>query len=103
MCLIFISLNQHSKYKLLVAGNRDEFYQRPTQPAGYWTDEPRVLAGRDLEAGGTCIGVTTSGRISMLTNYRDPKSIDPAAPTRGRLVSDYLEGSTSADAYLHTL
>ena len=79
MCLIFISLNQHPSYKLIVAGNRDEFYNRPTQPAAYWPDCDKVLAGRDLEGGGTWLGVTTSGRISMLTNYRDPGNIDPAA------------------------
>ena len=103
MCLIFISLNQHPSYKLIVAGNRDEFYNRPTQPAAYWPDCDKVLAGRDLEGGGTWLGVTTSGRISMLTNYRDPGNIDPAAPTRGRLVADYLEGTTPADNYLHGL
>jgi uncharacterized protein with NRDE domain len=103
MCLIFISINQHPDYKLLVAGNRDEFYQRPTQPAGYWNDAPHVLAGRDLEAGGTWLGVTTTGRISMLTNYRDPQNIDPAAPTRGRLVADFLEGDTNAEAYLQAV
>jgi uncharacterized protein with NRDE domain len=103
MCLIFISLDQHPSYKLIVAGNRDEFYNRPTQPAAYWPDADSVLAGRDLEAGGTWLGVTTAGRISMLTNYRDPSNIDPAAPTRGRLVADYLEGTTRADTYLHEL
>lgn len=102
MCLIFISLNQHPSYKLLIAGNRDEFYSRPAQPAGYWQNGG-VLAGRDLEAGGTWLGVTTSGRISMLTNFRDPKNIDPAAPTRGKLVSDYLDNSVTADVYLKAL
>lgn len=103
MCLIFISLNQHPSYPLLVAGNRDEFYNRPTQPADYWPDYPYVLGGRDLEAGGTWLGVTRSGRIAMLTNYRDPDNIDPAAPTRGRLVADYLEGNMEASAYLHAI
>lgn len=103
MCLIFISVDQHPSYKLLVAGNRDEFYNRPTQPADYWPDNANILGGRDLEAGGTWLGATTTGRIAMLTNYRDPKNIDPAAPTRGRLVADYLEGSQAADAYLHQI
>lgn len=103
MCLIFISLDQHPRYKLLVAGNRDEFYDRPTQPAAYWPDFPGILGGRDLEAGGTWLGVTTGGKISMLTNYRDPQNIDPSAPTRGRLVADYLEGSQTAAAYLEAV
>ncbi|MEJ1238684.1 NRDE family protein [Chryseolinea sp. T2] len=103
MCLIFISLNHHPSYKLLIAGNRDEFYNRPTQPAGYWDDNKNVLAGRDLEAGGTWLGVTTSGRISMLTNYRDPKNINPNAPSRGALVSDYLQDTIGAEGYLQNL
>lgn len=103
MCLIFISLHQHPAYKLLIAGNRDEFYDRPALPAAYWEDHPQVLAGRDLAAGGTWLGVTSQGRISMLTNYRDPKNIDPLAPTRGRLVTDYLLGSQTAEEYIHNL
>lgn len=101
MCLIFISLHQHPAYKLIVAGNRDEFYNRPTKAADYWPGKERILGGRDLEAGGTWLGVTTAGRISMLTNYRDPKNIDPRAPSRGHLVSDYLEGDAGAEEYLH--
>lgn len=103
MCLIFISFDQHPRYKLLVAGNRDEFYSRPTQPAAYWKDFPAIVGGRDLEAGGTWLGVTTNGKISMLTNYRDPLNIDPVAPTRGRLVADYLEGDQPPAPYLESI
>ena len=81
MCLIFLALNQHPRYKLIVAGNRDEFYHRKTAPAEFWKDQPTVLAGRDLEAMGTWLGITSSGRIAMLTNYRDPQNINPAAPS----------------------
>lgn len=101
MCLIFVSLGSHPDYKLIVAANRDEFYQRKTAPAGYWQDHPDILAGRDLEAQGTWLGVTRSGRVSLLTNYRDPKNINPAAPSRGMLVSDYLAGQTSPLDYLN--
>ena len=80
MCLIFISFQHHPNYKLIVAGNRDEFYNRKTEAANYWRDYPQILAGRDLEAGGTWLGITKSGKISMLTNYRDPNNINPAAP-----------------------
>ena len=100
MCLIFISFQHHPKYKLIVAANRDEFYDRKTAAANYWSDHPQILAGRDLEAGGTWLGLTTSGKISMLTNYRDPKNINPNAPSRGQLVSNYLESSISAEAYI---
>jgi uncharacterized protein with NRDE domain len=72
MCLIFISVNQHPDYKLIVAANRDEFYNRKTAPATFWRDQPSILGGRDLEANGTWLAMTKTGRISMVTNYRDP-------------------------------
>jgi uncharacterized protein with NRDE domain len=103
MCLIFISLHYHPNYKLIVAGNRDEFYNRPTVAADFWGDEPSILAGRDLEAGGTWLGVTRNGKVSMLTNYRDPKNIDPKAPSRGKLVSDFLKEPVTPEIYLQQL
>ncbi|HEY0656395.1 MAG TPA: NRDE family protein [Chryseosolibacter sp.] len=103
MCLIFISINQHPDYKLVVAANRDEFYNRKTAPAQFWEDEPGILGGRDLEAGGTWLGVTKQGKISMITNYRDPKNINPNAPSRGKLVSDFLSNETSGRDYLLNL
>jgi uncharacterized protein with NRDE domain len=87
----------------MVVANRDEFYNRRTAAAAYWEDHPEILGGRDLEAGGTWLGMSRSGRISMITNYRDPKHIDPKAPSRGYLVSDYLSGTTSPGEYLHAL
>ncbi|MEP6733913.1 MAG: NRDE family protein [Chryseolinea sp.] len=103
MCLIFISVQHNPAYKLIVAGNRDEFYSRPTIAADYWDDATDILAGRDLEAGGTWMGVSRAGKISMLTNYRDPQHIDPKAPSRGLLVSDFLKGDESGDDYLRKL
>ena len=100
MCLIFLSINQHSTYKLIVAANRDEFYIRKTAPADFWKDQPQILGGRDLEAQGTWMAMTKSGKISMVTNYRDPKNIDPKAPSRGQLVTDFLLGEKSAENYL---
>jgi uncharacterized protein with NRDE domain len=100
MCLIFFSLRNHPTYKLVVAANRDEFYSRRTAAAAYWPDHPDVLGGRDLEAGGTWMGISRSGRISLITNYRDPKNIDPHAPSRGQLVSDFLIGKESPKDYL---
>jgi uncharacterized protein with NRDE domain len=101
MCLIFLSLQAHPTYKLIVAANRDEFYNRKTQAAHYWKDHPQILGGRDLEANGTWMAVSRSGKISMLTNYRDPHNINPKAPSRGKLVSDYLVEDISPDQYLH--
>jgi uncharacterized protein with NRDE domain len=100
MCLIFISFQNHPKYKLIVAGNRDEFYNRKTEAANYWSDDPQILGGRDLEAGGTWLGVNKAGKISMLTNYRDIKNINPAAPSRGQLVSDFLRSTQSPESYM---
>lgn len=103
MCLIFLSFRNHPVYDLIIAGNRDEFYDRKTAVANYWPDQPNILAGRDLEACGTWMGVNTSGKVSMLTNYRDPRNIDPQAPSRGQLVSDFLTNDQSPENYLHEL
>lgn len=100
MCLIFLSVNNHPRYKLVIAGNRDEFHDRRTAPASFWTDTPEVLGGRDLEAHGTWLGISRSGRLSLLTNFRDPRNINPAAPSRGHLVSDFLVHGPSELEYL---
>ncbi len=103
MCLIFLSYKQNKEYPLIVLANRDEFYKRPTQTAHYWENSPHILAGKDLDGGGTWMGITKNGYISMLTNYRDVANIKPNAPTRGKLVSDYLQGEFSPKEYLLAL
>jgi len=103
MCLIVFSYDVHPEFKLALAANRDEFYERPTAPIGFWEDHPDILAGRDLKGGGTWLGVSRSGRFAAITNYRDPVSIRTDAPTRGRLVSEFLEGSTPLPIYLERL
>jgi uncharacterized protein with NRDE domain len=103
MCLIFTAINYHPVYKLIVAANRDEFYTRKTAAANYWQDQPNVLAGRDLQAGGTWMGMTKHGKLSMLTNYRDPKNIRAEAPSRGYLVSDYLGDDVDPESYLQKI
>lgn len=103
MCLIFISVNNHPNYKLVVAGNRDEFYQRKTAAADFWSDHPEVLGGRDLEAGGTWMGITRQGKLSMVTNYRDLKNLKQHAPSRGHLVSDFLLNGHNPADYLATV
>lgn len=72
MCIIFLALQQHPKYPVILLSNRDEYFARPTVPAHYDADNPQVLAGRDLQKGGTWLGVTTDGRIAAITNYRTP-------------------------------
>lgn len=90
----------HPCYKLIVAANRDEFYARPTAQAAFWDDAPHVLAGRDLQAGGSWLGVTTSGRFAAITNYRERKTRTDVPPSRGKLVSDYLTGNIAPESYL---
>ena len=101
MCLIFVAYRHHPRYPLVVAANRDEFYARPTAPARFWTDHPELLAGRDLESGGSWLGVTRDGRFAAVTNYREPGKARTDAPSRGHLVTDFLLGADSPAAYLH--
>ena len=103
MCLIVVGWHAHPDYPLVVAANRDEFLARPASPAHWWTDFPDLLAGRDLEAGGTWMGVTRGGRFAALTNYRDPTLHRPGAPSRGTLVRDCLTGRRDAEATLNDI
>jgi uncharacterized protein with NRDE domain len=93
MCLAIVALNVHPRYALVIAANRDEYHARPTAPAQWWTDDGgqvTLLAGRDLEAGGTWLGVTRSGRWGFVTNVREGGHRDTAAPSRGSLVPRVL-------------
>ncbi|HEX9649227.1 MAG TPA: NRDE family protein [Cyclobacteriaceae bacterium] len=103
MCLVVFSYKKHLNYKLIIAANRDEFYHRPTQPADFWHDSPNLLGGRDLEANGTWMGVTTEGKVSLLTNYRDLRNLKQNTPSRGHLVSDFLKQEELPKTYLEKL
>ena len=103
MCLIAFAWKAHPGYPLIVGANRDEWHDRPTAPAGWWEDHPQVLAGRDLQAGGTWLGISRSGRFAALTNFRDPSDRKGDAPSRGNLVSNFLGGAEPAHAYLRAL
>lgn len=103
MCLILLAWQAHPDYPLVVAANRDEFFSRRTAAADFWEDAPNVLAGRDLEAGGTWLGVTRNGRFAALTNYRDPAQNRMGAPSRGELTRRFLAGRQSAEDYLQEL
>lgn len=100
MCLILFGLDCHPDYQLVVAANRDEFYDRPALPAAFWDGRPDILAGRDLAQGGTWMGLAKSGRFSALTNYRNPTLHKENAPTRGLLVSDFLTGDLGPEDYI---
>lgn len=95
MCLIVFAWRSHADYPLIVAANRDEFLARPALPAHWWADAPTLLAGRDLQAGGSWMGLSANGRFAALTNYRDPSQNLPDAPSRGALVRALLESSAS--------
>lgn len=100
MCLILFAYRAHLKYKLIVAANRDEFYERPTAPAHYWEDYPHILAGRDLNKMGTWMGVTKAGRFAALTNYRNPEEKTNEKRSRGELVGDFLKCDVHSEDYM---
>lgn len=99
MCLITLAWQTPGPYRLIVAANRDEYFHRPAAQAGFWDDHPTVLAGRDLEAGGTWLGITLDGRFAALTNYRNPADRKTGVPSRGALVSEFLTGKTAPRKY----
>ena len=99
MCLILFAHRAVPGHVLVLAANRDEFFARPTEPASHWTDAPHVLAGRDLEKGGTWLGVTRDGRWAAVTNYRDGTRPETGSRSRGELVARYLLKGSSAASY----
>jgi uncharacterized protein with NRDE domain len=96
MCLLAIAWNTHPRWRLLLAGNRDEFHGRAAAPLSRWIRPAGIIAGRDLQSGGTWAGVDTGGRMAVVTNVRDPAIRKPGAPSRGALVVDYLAGGPGA-------
>ncbi|PWH82926.1 NRDE family protein [Brumimicrobium oceani] len=105
MCLIAFAYNVSKEYPLILIANRDEFYDRPAQKAHFWNSEsePEILAGKDLQGGGTWFGVSKNGKWGAVTNYRDIENIKENAPTRGNLIPDFLKSSDSAEEYLSQL
>lgn len=103
MCLILFAVRPNEKLRLVVAANRDEFYGRPASSADYWKDYPGVLAGRDLEMGGTWLGITNNGRFAAVTNFRETPA-DPLPPrSRGELTSGFLTTTRPAKNYLEEI
>ncbi|WP_334020179.1 NRDE family protein [Alteromonas sp. S015] len=99
MCILFIANNMRDDYPLIIAANRDEFYARPTAPSTFWENHPHLLAGQDLEANGTWMGVTRNGSIAALTNVRDPHNINSNAVSRGELVANWLKQNAASKEY----
>lgn len=102
MCLILFAVRQHPQYPLVVIANRDEYYARPSR-AAHWWDDFDIYAGRDLEAGGTWLGINRQGRFAAVTNVREPGSMTPGKRSRGELPCNFLTGSVSAADYLREL
>ena len=100
MCLILLAWRAHPHYPLIFAGNRDEAYGRPSAPADFWEDDPEIYGGRDLEQGGTWLGLRRNGRIAAVTNYRDGPARKPAPRSRGELTANFLRGGVEPGAYL---
>jgi uncharacterized protein with NRDE domain len=92
MCLLTLAWRQHPQFPLIFAGNRDEFHRRPAAAATFWPDTPEVIGGRDLEAGGSWLGVTLEGRFAVVTNYREQEPKPVGARSRGELVAGFLRG-----------
>ena len=107
MCLLVFAWNAHPRYRLIFAGNRDEFHDRPADPLQWWADDAGIrqqtpagiLAGRDLQAGGTWLGLSRGGRFGVVTNFRDMQRPQPGAPSRGDLVTQWLTATMSAQAF----
>jgi len=103
MCLLVFALQQHPRLPLIVAGNRDEFHARPTQPAHWWADQPDILGGRDLQAGGTWMAISRSGRFAAVTNFRDAQRESAKLRSRGHLIADFLQSDAAPLAYLQSV
>lgn len=102
MCLVAFSIGQHRRFPLVLASNRDEFFARPALPLDWWSAEPGglpVLGGRDLASGGTWLGLSAPGRLAFVTNVRGAPPGDVDAPSRGRIVTDWLAGTEDSGAF----
>jgi len=99
MCLIVLAWRAHPRFPLIVAANRDEFHARKAAPAAFWRDQPQILGGRDLQAMGTWMAVSRSGRFAAVTNYRGARE-PTAAQSRGALVTGFLAGGSSPATYM---
>lgn len=99
MCLIVLAWRAHPAWPLIVAANRDEFHRRPAEPLHWWPDEPRIVAGRDLEAGGTWLAANREGRFATVTNYRENLKIQSGERSRGALVTDFVTADVTPLAF----
>lgn len=102
MCLVALAIDESHRFPLVVAANRDEFFNRPAARLGWWSaaaGTPDILGGRDLEGGGTWLGLTAAGRLALVTNVRQPDRVEPLAPSRGDIVPLWLRGDMGTDRF----
>lgn len=103
MCLVVVAFGIDHNIPLVIAANRDEFHARPTQDADWWSDHPDIIAGRDLQAGGTWLGVHRDGRVAIVTNYKDAKPTSAKQRSRGHLVTEFLQSDQTPVDYLQAV
>jgi len=102
MCLLVLAWEVHPVYRLIVAANRDEFHDRPTQAMSIWPSDD-IIGGRDLRAGGTWLAMDRRRRFGIITNFRELQRPQPDAPSRGNLIPGYLRNQAAAGGYLEQL
>src|SRR5882762_10229249 len=103
MCLLVLAWRVHPRYKLVVAANRDEFHERPTEAMAKWPPPDDIIAGRDLRAGGTWLAMDRARRFGIVTNFRELQRPSPGAPSRGNLIPTYLRNPAATGRYLQEL
>lgn len=103
MCLILLNIDSTPDHSLTLIANRDEFHSRPARPLNFWKTSPHILAGKDLEAGGTWMGVNKKGRFAALTNFRDMASLKSVSPSRGEIIPDLLSSESPIPDFLKEL
>lgn len=99
MCLAACAIGLSSRFPVVLLANRDESFDRPAAPMEWWpaaAGSTRLLAGRDLMAGGTWLGLSASGRLALVTNVREPGRMLAVSPSRGTLVPQWLQGNHAA-------
>jgi uncharacterized protein with NRDE domain len=103
MCLLVLAWRAHPRYRLVLAANRDEYHERLSDPLDKWPPPTEILAGRDQRAGGTWLGLDRTRRFGVVTNFRELQRPRRSAPSRGRLIPEYLSGTEGPEGYLSRL
>jgi uncharacterized protein with NRDE domain len=103
MCLVVFAWQVHPDYRLILAANRDEFHGRPSQDANWWPDQPHILAGRDLQAGGTWLATSKSGRFATVTNYREQQKARSGSRSRGEIVTNFVSADVDPMTFVASI